>query len=31
MRPADLVEYLLARPGAVDTHPFGAEPDVEVQ
>lgn len=25
---ADLVAYLLAKPGAEETHPFGAEPDV---
>ncbi len=28
MQQADLVAYLLARPGAAETHPFGAEPDV---
>jgi predicted DNA-binding protein (MmcQ/YjbR family) len=28
MQQADLVAYLLARPGATETHPFGAEPDV---
>ena len=28
MRQADLAAYLLARPGAMETHPFGAEPDV---
>lgn len=28
MHLPDLIAYLLARPGAVETHPFGDEPDV---